>query len=80
MTILNLWEHNGWGDSINWFNFATRKINGHLQERIKIGDEIRSKMGSGKIARFKVKEIKQMLDPSDQFFATLSDIGYLEGA
>ena len=74
--ILNMWEHNGWGDCVHWSDFESRRISGHLQERLKTDDEIRSKMESGKIARFKVKSVEQMTDPPDQFFATLSYIGY----
>ena len=77
--ILNIWEHSGWGNSINWFDWDTRKIHGHLKysNNLIVGDEIRSKMQSGNIGRFEVVEIKHMYNPSDQFFATLKDLGPL---
>lgn len=83
--IWNIWEYNGWGRRINWLDFSARTIEGHLPcgllgfQMIKEGDEVRAKMKSGKIARFKVKKVKRMSDPQDQFFADLEDVEYLNG-
>lgn len=35
-------------------------------------------MQSGRVARFKIKEVEYTLDPKDMLFATLEDVGYLE--
>ena len=76
--IINLWEHKGWGDSIYWLDYDRRSLTGHLRPTPIEGDEIRSKMESGKIGRFILKEVKRCVNPSDQFFATTSKlIGYL---
>lgn len=75
--VLNLWEHSGWGDSVYFSSFEERRIAGHLQERLKLGDEIRSKMDSGKVGRFEIIDIEYCRDPRDQFFATVKDLGYL---
>lgn len=76
--IINLWEHNGWGNNVYFSDFKNRKITGHLSPRPKVGDEIRSKMSSGKIGRFLVKEIEYCRDPNDMFFCDVEDLGYLE--
>ncbi len=77
--IYNIWEHNGWGNRISWMDWKTRSLEGHLPlgNMIKKDDEVRAKMQSGQIARFKVKKVRKMSDPPDQFFADLIDIGYL---
>jgi len=77
--ILNMWERNGWGNSINWSDFEKRRIVGHITPMIRVGDEVRSKMDSGKTARFIVKEVERMRDPNDMLFAIVEDyIGYVE--
>lgn len=76
--IINLWEHNSWGNSVYFSDFKNRKITGHLSPRPKVGDEIRSKMSNGKIGRFLVKEIEYCRDPNDMFFCNVEDFGYLE--
>ena len=78
--IYNMWEHIGWGNRISWSYWEHRKINGHLPYKLKPGDEIRSRMQSGKIARFRVTEVEYCGDPKDMFFATVEDVGYLEDA
>jgi len=74
----NMWEHNGWGDTIYWRNFNERTMHGHSPSDIKVGDVINAKMQSGKVAQFVVVKIEYMRDPSDQFFCTVSDLGYKE--
>lgn len=75
--IINLWEHAGWGDSIMFYDWEKRRLVGHLGKRPKIGDEIRSKMESGKIGRFLVSEVEYCRDPNDMFFCTVKDLKYL---
>ena len=81
--IWNMWEYNTWGYAINWFNYDAKRITGHLPDdlmgfkTIKVGDELRAKMQSGKVARFKITKVKRCQDPPDMFFATVNYIGYL---
>lgn len=74
--IISMWEHSGWGNSINWMDWDKRKVYGHMTPTPKKGDILRAKMESGKIARFEFKEVDVMRDPSDQFFGTVSDLEY----
>ena len=73
--IYKMWEHSEWGNRVSWTDWHAREIDGHLLG-IKKGDEIRSKMESGKIARFVVIEITYCSDPSDMFFGKVKDLGY----
>lgn len=75
---INMWEHSGWGNSINWWDFAKRRVYGHMDQRPKVGDIINAKMKSGKVGQFVVSEVEYMRDPPDQFFCTVSDLGYKE--
>lgn len=75
--ILNIWEHCSWGNKVYFSSFEDRRISGHLQDRLKLGDEVRSQMSSGRVGRFEVIEIEYCRDPTDQFFATVKDLGYL---
>lgn len=77
MTVINMNEHKHWGDNIYFFDWAKRRIVGWMTPIPKVGDELRCKMRSGKIARFEVVEVEHQRDPSDMFFATVKDIGYL---
>lgn len=77
--LINMWEHTTWGNKIQWLDWNARKLAGWLTPRPTIGTEVRSKMQSGKIARFKIVEITRMRDPEDMFFATCKDLGYLQG-
>ena len=76
--IFNIWEHREWGNSINWIDYEKRSLYGFVRnKRVKINDEFRDKMKSGKIMRYKVIKLEYKLDPSDMFFATVKDIEYL---
>lgn len=72
--IISMWEHSGWGDSIYFTDWNKRRVAGHLTPTPKEGDILRSKMESGKIAYFKFEKVNVMLNPRDQFFATVSDL------
>ena len=74
--IYNMWEDKGWGNRISWTDWNGREIDGHLLG-MKKGDEIRSKMESGKIARFVITEIQYCSDPQDMFFGKVKDLGYV---
>lgn len=75
---IDIWEHKDWGDNVYFLDWKERKIVGWMKPLPKIGDEIRSKMRSGKIARFEIVKIKVEQDPPDMFFATVKDIGYMQ--
>jgi hypothetical protein len=90
--VWNMWEHQSWGKSIQWADFDKRRIYGHYDMvcfttaspkrpgRLRAGDELRARMESGKVARFKIVELEYKNDPPDRFFGTVEDIGYLEDA
>lgn len=81
--VYNAWEHQGWGDSIIWsigVDFEKRQITGWLWRKPNIGDEIRFKMESGKIARFRVQNVEHAEGVHDMFFGDLMDIGYVDEA
>jgi hypothetical protein len=76
--VFNIWEHNGWGNSIQWRDYDNLSLYGFIKNpKVKIGDEFRDKMESGKIMRFEVVELYYKYNPTDMFFATVKDIGYL---
>ena len=68
----------GWGNRIEWFDIANRKISGWKQRRPVVGDLIRCPMESGKSCLFKVISVNYMSDPADMFFAETKPIGYME--
>jgi hypothetical protein len=77
--VINMWEHNVWGDTINWISWENKEIYGFSEPCLyDTNTEVRSKMKSGKIARFKIIDIDYKADPNDMFFATLEYLGYLE--
>lgn len=73
-------NHSSWGSSINWYCYKSRRIHGHITPMIRAGDEVVSKMASGKHAVFRVVEVERMTNPTDQFFAKVEDVGYLEAS
>ena len=73
-------DHRVWGNSLSWFHFESRRIGGHMEQIPEIGDRIISKMGSGKNGVFKIIKVDYCYNPHDQFFATVKDIGYENGA
>lgn len=70
-------KHNGWGNNIEWSDYDKRRIVGWLYRKPQVGDEIRFKMQSGKVARFAVKEVERAWGVHDMFFADVMDIGYV---
>lgn len=75
--IIKIWEHESWGNSVSWNKYEDRRIYGFLYHLPDEGDVIMSKMVSGKIGCFKISSVRHCNDPSDMFFATVSDWGYL---
>ena len=76
--IINLWEHNGWGNSIYFFDWKDRELAGHMTPRPSVGDEVRAKLKQG-IGRFRIISVDYKKDPPDMFFAKVKDIGYVVG-
>lgn len=79
-SIYNMWEHRGWGNRIEFSSFEHRRISAHLPNRyrFKVGTEVREKMLTGQIGRFKIIKVEYPNDPKDMLFATAQDIGYLK--
>ena len=69
-------NHNGWGDTLSFLDWKTRRISGHGHGYSK-HDFVISKMESGKTAILRIVDIKYCSNPNDQFFGTVKDIGYL---
>jgi hypothetical protein len=67
-----------WADHIRFFDFERRLIHGHTETRLRVGDELRAKMKSGKTVRFLIIKIEYSEDPPDQFFGTVKDFGRVE--
>lgn len=74
--VINVWEHNGWGNSISWYDWKKRRLDGHMTPKPNVGDEIRDKLESGKIGRFRVKYVDHVTDVHDMFWCQVSDVGY----
>jgi len=77
-TIINMSNHSGWGNSIYFSDWNSRRITGHMTPIPSIGDELRAKMESGKTARFLISKIERAGDPRDMFFGYVQDFGYTE--
>jgi len=76
--VWNMDEHNSWGNNIEFFDYETRRIMGHLTPLPKIGDKLIAKMISGRKFKFEFIKVEPCIDPSDMFFATVKDIGYID--
>lgn len=76
--VIDMDSKKGWGNSIRFHDWERRRIVGWLTPIPKVGTEIRSKMESGKIGRFKIIKVEPCGDPSDMFFATVKDLDYLK--
>jgi len=67
----------GWGNRIEWLDFAKREVQGWKQTRPKVGDLIRTPMKSGNDGVFCFTSVEYLDDPRDMFFGQLEAIGYL---
>ncbi len=67
----------GWGNRIEWQDFAKRTVRGWKQKTPKVGDLIKCPMQSGNDGLFRVTSVEQMSDPADMFFAETEPVGYL---
>lgn len=82
MTEWNIDELNVWGHRMSWTNYKTRNINGHLSmPRVQVGDTVVCQMKTNyanatqQFRRYVVTEVEYMVDPNDQFFGKVRDIG-----
>ena len=78
--VWDMRARNGWGDSIGWMNWETRRLHGHTTPLPKEGDELLAEMQSGKTGRFRFAKVEPCYDPSDMWFATVEDMGYADDA
>jgi len=71
-------EHRGWGDSFN-LQWEKHRINGHISKPrcVKEGDIIHIPFENGKTGAFYMKNVDNMRDPRDMFFADLVGIDYI---
>jgi hypothetical protein len=76
--VWNMRDHRGWGNSIGWIDWKTRRVYGHTTPHPCVGDELRADMQSGGVARFRFAKIEPCGDPPDMWFANVDDIGYVE--
>lgn len=76
--VFSMDERKGWGNRMSWTDWETRRVNGHTTPRPRIGDELRCTLKSGGIGRFRVVDVDLCADPSDMWFATVADIGYVD--
>ena len=69
--VIHMEQHRSWGDHIQWVDFAkpNHKVFGHMPNKPRVGDELRSKE-----KRFRFDSVKYESNPSDMFFADLSEI------
>jgi hypothetical protein len=75
--IWNIWEHNFWGNRIEWQNIENLQLVGWTQPIPETRDEFRSKMQSGKIGRFVLVRVRRTSDVADMWFGYAEFIGYL---
>lgn len=73
-----IWKHNRWGDSIDFNDWQRRGLTGHTTPLPKKGDIFHSKMRSGKVMAFELVKVEYCGDPSDMWFGTVKDVGYVE--
>lgn len=67
-----------WGNSVQWFDAATRRVYGHCEPRPVCGDVLKSAMASGRVGLFVFIDVEWMRDPPDMFFGTVEQVGYEE--
>lgn len=76
--LLTAPRDNRWGHQISFWDWETRSVNGHLTPLPQDDDMFGREMKSGRIAVFKLCDIKPCGNPPDMFFAMAEDVGYLD--
>jgi len=80
---LKEWEHDTWGNSINFQEVKRDKrtilrVHGWLKERPENGDFLLTKMESGRIGRWKFENVEHFHNPNDMFIGDAVPDGYEE--
>lgn len=65
------------GANAFWLDWENRRVSGWTSPSPKIGDELTCEMVSGKTLLFEFIDVEVMLDPPDQYFATVRDVDYI---
>lgn len=66
------------GSNLFWMDWEKRRLGGFaIANGPKVGDKLECVMKSGKTAVFEFTKVDWMMDPKDQFFATVKDVKYL---
>jgi hypothetical protein len=78
MKVWKIWEHQGWGDKISWFNHKNLELTGCTTPIPRVGDHIHGKFNSPSIgphvAVFEVVSVKPWGDPHDAWEATVKGL------
>lgn len=73
--VIKAWEHNGWGNSVQWSDHSVLRIVGWLDDLPEENDEVQFEMldANKKVVqtRFIITEVEYCGDPRDMFFATV---------
>lgn len=79
--VIKAWEHNGWGNSVEWSDYEKLRIVGWLPRKPRENDEIQFEMMSpelGKVkTRFIVTEVEHCSGVHDMFFAFIKPFAYV---
>ena len=79
--VFNLWEEQGyWGRNVYFSDFEKLRLTGHHPQwwDWDVGCEVRVRMVSGNVARFRVVEFERARGVSDLFFASVKFVAYLK--
>lgn len=81
--VIKGWEHNGWGNSVDWSDYNQLRVVGWLYNKPEENDEIQFEMvrpdGEKVKTRYIVTNVEYMRDPHDMFFATVKPFAYVGG-
>lgn len=75
--VWDMRKHKGWGNSIQFNDWEKRRLVGWTSPIPKKGDELIAEMFSGKLGKFLFVKVEPCIDPSDMWFATVKDLGYV---
>lgn len=80
--VIKAWEHNGWGNSVDWSSYENLRVVGWLSNTPEVNDEIQFKMlrAADKkevVTRYIITDVDYCRDPQDMFFATVKPFAYL---
>lgn len=72
MKIINMWEHQGRGNKIEWISMESRKLMGCMTPLPAIGDEVRCQLVSKQtnevtLVAFTIQKVEPMGSPRDSF-------------